>query len=45
MNKLTLFFLLATSFSFSQETKYHNPNLDLKSGEYYYLFGNDIEFR
>ena len=45
MNKIIIFLLFITNFSFSQETKYHNPYLDLKSGEYYYLFGNDVKFR
>ena len=45
MNKIIIFLLLITNFSFSQETKYHNPYLDLKNGEYYYLFGNDVKFR
>ena len=45
MNKLIILVLLITKFSFSQETKYHDPNLDLKNGENYYLFGNDVKFR
>jgi hypothetical protein len=45
MNKVIIFFLLITNFSFSQKTNYHNPNYDLKNGENYYLFGNDVKFR
>ncbi|MDO5970064.1 SH3 domain-containing protein [Flavivirga aquimarina] len=45
MNKLTILLLLITNFSFSQEIIYHNPNFDLKNGENYYLFGNDVKFR
>ena len=45
MKKLILLLLLTTSFSFCQEIVYHNPFLDLKSGEHYYLHGNDVKFR
>jgi hypothetical protein len=45
MNKIFLFLILFTKISFSQGTKYHNPNYDLNNGEKYYLFGNDVKFR
>jgi hypothetical protein len=45
MNKIIIFLLLITNLSFAQETKYHNPYSDLKSGGYYSLFGNDVKFR
>ena len=45
MNKLVIILLLVTNFSFSQETKYHSPYVNFISGEYYYLFGNDVKFR
>jgi len=45
MRKLIILLLFATGFSYAQETVYHNPRIDLKNGEYYYLFGNDVKFR
>jgi hypothetical protein len=45
MNLRILLLLFITNFSFGQETIFHNPDLDLKNGEYYYLFGNDVKFR
>lgn len=45
MNKLIIILLFTSSIVFSQETNYHHPDLDLKNGEYYYLFGSDVKFR
>ncbi len=45
MKKIVIILLLITSFVFGQEIKYHTPYTDLKSGEYYYLFGDNVKFR
>jgi len=45
MKNVIIFFILITSFAFSQEITYHHPSQDLKIGETYYLFGDQIKFR
>jgi len=45
MNKIIIFFLLISTFCFSQEFQFNSPYSDLESGKDYYLFGNDVTFR
>jgi len=45
MNKITIFLLLISSLSFSQEIQYNSPYSDLENGKNYYLFGHDVAFR
>jgi len=45
MYKIVLFIILTTNLVMGQDPIYHNLSVDLKSGQRYALFGDDVKFR
>jgi len=45
MKKILFILLVTANIAFGQNTIYHGPNIDLRSGEQYAMFGDDVKFR